>query len=105
MATQYDPMIIEQFADKLYEQADALVLLYGVAGFVIGALPGSGCALAVATAIPDSPLSILLLIAFLCTVVGTVLGVLAGRQRAFTLRLQAQTALCQARIEWNTRRL
>jgi len=32
-----------------------------------------------------------------------LLGFWLGRERAFQLKLQAQTALCQAKIEENTR--
>jgi len=35
--------------------------------------------------------------------VGAVLGYLVGNDRAFALRLMAQTALCQMQIERNTR--
>lgn len=41
---------------------------------------------------------------FLTVIGGIVLGALVGNSRAFALRLQAQTALCQVQIEENTRR-
>jgi hypothetical protein len=37
--------------------------------------------------------------------IGAILGYAVGSERAFSLRLAAQTALCQAQIERNTRSL
>jgi hypothetical protein len=95
MATHYDPSIIQQFADRLYQQADQIVLAYSLLGFALGALAGAilGAITPIGPAAPG-----LLCGGFLCLVFA-----LAGRARSFTLRLQAQTTLCQAQIEFNTR--
>ena len=42
-------------------------------------------------------------IALVVAVVGALLGYAVGSERAFALRLMAQTALCQLQIERNTR--
>lgn len=96
MATSYDSSIIQRFADRLYKQADQIVYTYGLLGFLIGA--GAGAALGMSGGSHDTPVVPAVLVgAFFC-----FLFVLAGRARAFVLRLQAQTALCQAQIERNT---
>jgi hypothetical protein len=95
MATKYDPSVIQQFADRLYAQAARIVLVYAVFGFTGGAVGGG----ILTNAALDS---------FLIGAVfgGGLLGALfavAAQTRAFALRLQAQTALCQVQIEMNTR--
>ena len=103
MATRYDPTIIEQFADKLYEQADATVLVHSFLGFVLGSVPSAAFVLWWLVATRETSLTPVGGI-FLCAATGCAFGFLIGRERAFTLRLQAQLALCQDRIERNTRR-
>jgi hypothetical protein len=88
MAT-YDPKIIQAFAEDLYSRAATIVLtnvlffsiLGGIAGFFM--FQGAGAAVLL--------------------IVGGALGYYFGSQRAFLLKLQAQTALCQIEIERNTR--
>jgi hypothetical protein len=85
----YDPNVIQEFADKLYSRADAIVLgwmaLSALVGFFVGAMLGGG------------PLRLLLIF------LGGAIGYAVGMQRAFLLKLQAQQALCQVQIEQNTR--
>jgi hypothetical protein len=95
---EYDPQIIQKFADRLYGRARTvtvmttilLVLIGGSAG-VIANVPFGG----------DEP-------SIIGASVGAVLlgavGFVLGREGAFRLKLQAQTALCQIKIEENTRR-
>ena len=93
---QYDAKIIFEFADRLYKQAAYVVISYAVFGGLIGLIIG-GVGGTVLPAIGGA--------------VGAITGALAlgvigysmGQQHAFALRLQAQTALCHARIEENTR--
>ena len=97
MATKqvvYDPRLIETFAGKLYEQAASIVstwtllgaLFGGVFGLLAGARFGSE-----------------LLGAGLAAIVAGGIGYTLAQPRAFLLKLQAQQALCQVRIEANTR--
>jgi hypothetical protein len=85
----YDPNVIQEFADKLYSRADAIVVGWtavgALGGFVVGSMMGGG--------------GMRLFLLFL----GGAIGYAAGMQRAFLLKLQAQQALCQVQIERNTR--
>jgi len=96
VTVQYEPKVIEEFAASLYAQADSIVVGYsllgvlvgGAGGYVVGMLPGI------------SPITAI--IGFL---LGGLVGFVTGTAKAFNLRLQAQQALCQVRIEANTRAL
>ena len=87
---EYDPNVIRGFADALYKRAASIVVtnaaIFGVVGAVGGySLKGGGTAV-------------------LALVIGAGLGYYLGLQKTFLLKLQAQTALCQVKIEENTRR-
>ena len=99
MATQYDPSIIQTFADRLYDQADKIVYSYGLLGFLVGGCVGAGIGFSMGTR-DFSLLPSVLVGAIAAAFAGAI-----GRQRAFALRLQAQTALCQAQIEANSSRV
>lgn len=96
MAT-YDASVIITFTDKLYSQAASIVAIYTVIGVLAGAAFGGG--IGSAAHLP-----------WVVVALGgaAVVGVAAfqlGQQKAFSLRLQAQVALCQVQIEANTRHL
>ena len=91
MSTQYDPQVLQTFADMLYAQARRLV----ITGAILGALVVGGVALVAAKSGVAGIIGAL---------VGVLIGMALGQSRAFALRLQAQTALCQLSIEKNTRR-
>lgn len=95
---QYDARIIETFAEKLYAQANRIVALYVLLFAVGGAVAGAGFA-NLTDGGRSSPVGSIILVA----VILGALGYIVGQARAFQLRLQAQTALCQVRIEQNTR--
>ena len=96
---QYDPAVINEFADRLYAQAKSIIatltVLFGFLGLVFGG--GVGAVLARGA---DGTMSGALVGALL----GGLIGYVIGRERAFVLKLQAQTALCQVQIESNSRR-
>lgn len=96
MATQFDPAVIHSFADRLYAQANSIVYQYAFLGFLVGCAVGG--------ALGTSAFGSGLVPGLVAGLVVAALAAIAGRERGFTLRLQAQTALCQARIEANTRR-
>ncbi len=90
----YDPAVIEEFAGRLYARARSLVILYGILGFIVGAV--------LAGAASNANLNGMLSMG--AFVVATLIGVSIGMEKGFNLRLQAQTLLCQAQIERNTRK-
>ncbi|HEY7405367.1 MAG TPA: hypothetical protein VIB39_17710 [Candidatus Angelobacter sp.] len=106
MAEQYNPEILQKYADILYSQARSLAawtaLRYGVALAIVVWL-----AVAVATA----PLARMRFdmstangTALVAGFIGLLIGYNAGKVKAFALMLQAQHVLCQRQIELNTRR-
>jgi uncharacterized membrane protein YeaQ/YmgE (transglycosylase-associated protein family) len=88
----YDQTILQEMADRLYAQAARVVatwtFLGAVAGVIAGLLKGG-----------HEPLGWIIL----GVVVGGVAGFLLAQNRAFMLKLQAQTILVQVQIEQNTR--
>ena len=90
--TTYDPQVIFQFADRLYRQATQAIASSAIIGVVIG--------LAIGYYLQKS----IGLYALIGAVVLGLIGYVLGTQRAFALKLQAQTALCQVKIEENTRK-
>ena len=98
---QFDPNIIERYADQLYRKADSLRIGSAVIGAVLGIVFG---------AVPLSPLGKYLpvpttfglatvLLGALC---GGFIGYVVGEGRAFRTRLQAQMVLFQLQLERNT---
>lgn len=95
---EFDPYVMHDFADRLYSRVNTIVVLYGLLGVLIGGVIG-GAVIAVMPRGSDSEL-----IPLIGIVVGLVLGVVVGRDKAFNLRLEAQRTLCQLRVEQNTRK-
>jgi uncharacterized membrane protein YfcA len=93
MSVVYNEVIIQTFAEKLYQQADRIVATYFIIGLLIGGIVG-----AIAK---DALNSGILVIVF--PVLGAAIGYSIASPKAFILRLQAQIALCQVQIERNTR--
>lgn len=94
MSATYDPKIFEQNSRNMDQSAKMSVLLYPVGGVLIGFALGAGvvcCGLIKAAA----------------TLAGGAAGGYSGYRyglvRATELRSQAQTAMCLAEIERNTR--
>jgi hypothetical protein len=96
MPQHYDPSVIQKFADDLYAQAATTMAVYALVGCVAGGAIGYEL-LAVASAESASTGAIIGL------VIGGLLGFATGTRIGFGLKLQAQVALCQVRIEENTR--
>ena len=97
----YDPRVIEQFAENLYRKASAFV-----AGSVaIGASLGAAFGAIPLTSLGDAwPIPSLFGFATLLLggLSGAIIGYVIGDTRSFGYRLQAQTALCQLQTERNT---
>ncbi len=88
---RYDPEIIQKFADRLYEQARAVILRLGLLGVLLGIGVGA--------------LSKLEYGPILFGMLAGGIGALIGQAIGFHYKLKAQTALCQMMIEQNTRGL
>lgn len=95
--TTYQPEVIQRFADRLYARSATAIVISTLLGVLVGVavdpfihqtLPAN-----LSNHLPEWSSAALL----------GLIGLLQGFERAFLLRLQAQTALCQLQIELNTR--
>ena len=102
---KYDETVIQSYADSLYGRAKWIVVQYALVGALLAGAVG---ALLAGIALGDRQTHFdgtsALIAGFLAGLVGTALGATSGVARGASLRLEAQTALCQAQIERNTRR-
>lgn len=98
MAVTYDATLVHTHVERLYRRANNAIVTYTLLGVAFGLTVGyvlAGFLGEVATGrMPLEGLCILLFGGIAWSV---------GRDRAFGLRAKAQLALCQARIEENTR--
>ncbi len=92
---EYDSKIIHKFADRLYSQAQTVLFTYPLIGGLLVAGIIYGFELYSRTTTNHH------LFGF---IVGALIGYLIATEKAFKLKLEAQTALCQAKIEENTRK-
>lgn len=102
--TLYDQSVITLYADRLYTKATWIVVGYTLIGFALGVPLGivAGATASSTFQLGEAPLlAVFGALAFGALV--TAIGNIVGETRAFSLKLQAQTALCQVRIELNTR--
>jgi hypothetical protein len=94
----YDPQLIQRFAAHRCLVAKGMVLVYVLAGVVIGGIAG----LAVGRLVGDSGA------AGIHAAVGAVLiglaGFPTGLEKSFKMRAEAQRLLCMLQIEENSRR-
>ena len=89
-STRYDSAIIQTFADRLYSQADGVVIICVVIGILVGGGGGYAAGQIVGSIVG-------------AVIIGA-LGFAIGMSIAFQLRLKAQILLCQMQIEENTRK-
>jgi hypothetical protein len=87
--TRYDSKILQEFADKLYSQANSVVIICVVIGIIVGGLGGFMGGI---------------IVALIGGVALGALGFAVGMSIAFQLKLRAQILLCQKQIEENTRK-
>ena len=104
MPTQYDPQILQDYADDLYKQARFVVMWtaikYGLLCFVISLLV---LGVVKATQQGAMGLNTMWIIVGIVTFLGVLTGVGAGKLKAFNLKIEAQKILCQRQIEQNTK--
>ena len=93
--TDYDPKIIQKYAAGLYTQAKSVVTCY----FFIGIF-GSVVLFSRISNILMGEFDFLIVAIGVFT--GGVIGIFAGKNRAFEMQLKAQQALCQVQIQQNT---
>ncbi len=86
---EYDSNVIVEFASKLYSKASSVVITYAFFGVVLGGIAGFSVLQNSTSAIAGA------------VVIGLV-GLKLGIDKSFQLKLQAQMALCQVKIESNT---
>ena len=96
---EYDPNIIQEFAQRLYKKAATIIVAYTIAGILVGAII---CALLFGLVrwseiTPSTG-------AIFGAVFGGIFGYARGSENAFKLKLDAQLALCQVQIEFNTQK-
>ena len=97
----YDPRVIEQFAENLYRKASAFVVGSVVIGASLGAAFGSVPLTSLGAAWPI-PSIFGFATLLLGGIFGGAIGYVIGDTRSFGYRLQAQSALCQLQTERNT---
>ena len=90
---KYDPAEMQRLAEKLQAKAVSVMIIYPFNGAVFGA-----AATYFAT---SAKVSLLMVVGALA---GIAIGFELGRQRALALKSQAQSLLCQLKIEENTRK-
>jgi hypothetical protein len=98
---EYDPRVIEQFAENLYRKASAFVAGSVAIGAALGAAFGAVplTSLGAEWPVPSVFGFATLLIG---VIFGGAIGYVIGDTRSFGYRLQAQSALCQLQTERNT---
>lgn len=91
-SVHYDPVIIEQMAERLLARARSLLIFYTLVGILLGVI----LAVAASTLTSFGGVGVvgLLLLAWI--------GYAIGEERGFSLELQAHLLLCQVSIERNT---
>ena len=99
--TQYDPNIIQTFADALYARAASIVATCTICGTLFGIVP---LVIVSITGANKSGESGLIFFLILIALLGGLIGFRIGKAKAFDLKLKAQEALCQVQIEKNTRK-
>jgi len=100
--TRYDAAILQQYADDLYAQARwaiySTAFIYGLVTFGVAFVISN-----VGTIFKSNVNLSLQPGVLLIALIGVAVGVAAGRKKAFKLKLEAQTLLCQRQVELNTR--
>ena len=100
--TKYDAAMLQQYADDLYAQARWVIFstafIYGLVTFGVTFVVSNASTIFKSNFNLSIQPGVLLI-----AVIGAAVGVSAGRKKAFKLKLEAQTLLCQRQIELNTR--
>ena len=104
----YDANVLQQYADALYREAATIVFqtawTYGGVLLLVSLVLIGTYAATVGQRSAGDNSTFYLIVVIAMTAIGVYAGVLAGRKKAFHLKLQAQQVLCQKQIEVNTRK-
>src|SRR6184192_4955694 len=92
---RYDSQLIQKFADRLYAEAERVALQSTVVATLVGAT--AGYVIAAFTRVQTVGYVLV------CAVVAAGMGYVRGREKALTLKWQAQQALCLMHTERSTR--
>ena len=103
MSTQYDPSVLQQYADDLYRQAKWIIFGTALRYFLAALVLSIACGAALMYAQPGLANGAGVWIMAIFSAIGIAAGVDAGKKKAFELKLKAQQILCQVQIEENTR--
>jgi hypothetical protein len=93
----YDARIIQEFADRLYKRANSIITMYTLVGLFLGSAPAFFLMTESGTETTTTVIATGIVALF-----AGLIGFSIGRERVFRMKLQAQTALCQLKIEENT---
>lgn len=94
---EYNSKVIYEYAEGLTKQAKSAVPMHFFIGLFSGVIIAGGVSALMSVGYD-------FLISSIGALMGGFLGYGAGMQRSAELKLQAQLALCQARIEENTKK-
>ena len=95
---QYDPTVLQNYADSLYRKAQWMSFICAVGGAAIGG--GTAYAMGRFAVNPyTSPVAIAVLAGL-----GALFGAAVGHKWGVEYRFEAQKLLCQMQIEQNTRK-
>ncbi len=101
---KYNPVVLGEFANKIYRKANWIIVQWVIVGLFIGFIPGVFISAAFedmedeqdinenATIIIDS-------ICFLFLGMGLIIGVLIGQEKTLDMRAKAQLILCYREME------
>jgi len=88
----YDPNIIQEFAERMYRKANFIIRLFAVVGVLVCSGTGIGIHGVSAFVIGYAA-------------IGGFIGYLIGKEIAFWFKFRAQEALCQGYIEAGIRKM
>jgi len=103
--TSYDSNILQENADALYSRASALIASYAAVGAVVAWVAVYFLEPLIRTQLRLPESYSLIPLQFLAALIAAILGGVWGYGKGLALKLQAQAALCEMKIEQNTSHL